>query len=483
MNDDFLRRLRPMPRAAFVHQLKARLDRLPRTRRLVAGPAYLRTLLIALLIGGAAFAVTMLSNRRDSIVAHVSAPAVRAQQPSAELTEDAAAAPVAHAADDELAPVVTHPVRRDSGPPIVQAASPPRESASNNASSTNAASPVTDAPAAGAPRGVAIGSGQIFVEGAGGTFPYPIFTAWTQQYRRLFGVPIDYAPLRDGGGAKLVQDKKVTFATVDIPWRAEELKASGLFQFPVLAGGVVPITRLAGVQASQVTLDGPTLARIYLGEITHWSDPPILKLNPNLALPSTRITLVYRADATPTNYVFKDYLSRGSPWFRSRYGVTTEIDVSPGSAARSNDSVADLVERTEGAIGYVDYIYAKAKGIDSIRLRNRDGKSVAATAESLQSAVAHADWAGSPAFAADLVDLPGEKTWPMTSAEFVIMSGQVNKPATRAAAWFFDWAYRTGSRSALEQGYIPMPPEVASQVRAMWAAALGRGTPPEPERQ
>jgi phosphate transport system substrate-binding protein len=294
-------------------------------------------------------------------------------------------------------------------------------------------------------------------------------------------VSVDYVLVGAGGGLKLVLNRGATFAGLDNPMGAEELKASGLFQFPMVAGGVVPIIRLDGVTAAQIKLDGSTLARIYLGEISYWNDPPIQKLNPGIGLPGTRITLVYRQDGSVSTLLFTGYLAANSPWFKARYGVRTQMDVSSGSAARGDNGMADLVQRTDGAIGYVDYLYARQHGIESIRLINKEGNAVAATPESLQSAITHADWRGTPGFGASLLDLTGEKTWPMTQASYVVMQSRVNKPHTAAAVQFFDWAYRNGSKAATEQGYVAIPPSVANQVRAMWASAIGRGVPTDPD--
>jgi phosphate transport system substrate-binding protein len=476
MNDDFLRHLRPRPRATFVHELKAKLDRLPRARPLISGPAYLRTLLVALLIGGAAFAVTMMSNRHEPIVARGATPVSQPRERSGpDVADTTASAPGARLREQELTPAITHAARREPAHLVIEVTSVPPERAAEKVGAASSAPVIAEADASRAVAGIAVvGEGVRWVEGAGGEFPYAIYTAWGKQYQRIAGVSVSYEVMGSGGGLKLLQNRGVTFAARDFPMDGAELKASGLFQFPMLVGAVVPIVHLAGVTPSQITLDGPTLARMYLGEISLWSDPPIQKLNPGLALPGTRITLAYRLDGSASTRTLTEYLSKQSHWFKSRYGTRTQIDVSPGAAVRGDNGMVDFVERTDGAIGYVDYLYARQHRVESIRLINKDGRIVPARPESLRSAVMHADWSGTPDFGASLVDLPGEKTWPMTAASYVVMQVQVNRPQTAAAVQFFNWAYRDGSETAAELGYGTLPPAVADQVRASWAATLGK---------
>jgi len=475
MNDEFLRHLRPRPRAAFVHELKSRLDRLPRSRPGVSGPAYLRTLLIALVIGGAAFAVTMMSTRHEPVVVQVGAPVSQSGPRSDEVAMPVSSQPSARAPDNALTPAIVHDARHDSMPRIAGVAPDARQRAADRIGVASAAPVVLEASVAQALAGIAIaGEGVHSIRGAGGVFPAAIYNEWSRQYLRANKVSLAYDWTGSGGGLKLLQNRLVTFAALDVPMSGAELKASGLFQFPMVAGGVVPIIHLAGVKSSQVRLDASTLARIYLGEIVRWSDPPIAQLNPDVALPNTRITLAYRMDSSTTTQLFTDYLSRSTTWFKSRYGVRSQIDVSPGAAVRGDDGMADLVQRTDGAIGYLDYVYAKQHGIESIRLINKEGAVVPATPESLQSAIAHADWLSAPGFGVSLVDLRGEQTWPMSSASFVVMREPIDQYQTAAAVQFFDWAYRNGSEAAKELGYVAIPPSVVSHVRASWAEALNR---------
>jgi phosphate transport system substrate-binding protein len=477
MNDELFRRLRPVPRAAFVHELKARLDRQPTVRLGARRPSVLRTLIVALLIGGAAFAMTMMSAQRKAAVEQSAAPALAPQQSVAEGSESLPPPPPVQLRK-EGTPVATRNAVREVEPPLLPAFPEASQSRPEAANAARALSELAQAPSTQVVTGIAFGglAGARSIEGAGTGFPGPVYEAWAKEFLRLTGVSVQYESLRSGDGAKLLQKNQLAFAATDVPWQAEALEEAGLFQFPVVASAVVPIVRLSGVPAWQVTLDGPTLASIYLGEITRWNDNRIRKLNPGLTLPGTRITLIFRSDGAAATYFFTEYLSKASMSFQSRYSVRAEIDVSPGTAARGNDGMADLVERTEGAIGYLDYNYAQAHAILPIRLINRNARVVPATRVSIQSAVAHADWAGAPGLAASLADMPGEQSWPIVGASYIMVRSHVDPTATRAALQFFDWGYRNGSATAAQLGYVTMPPGVADLVRAAWSASV-KGAP------
>jgi phosphate transport system substrate-binding protein len=478
MNDDFLRRLRPMPRAAFVHELKARLDRQASEDSFAGrGPAYLRTLLIALLIGGAAFAVTMLATRHASREAPMNA-SVSEGPRRLESARHIASSPLETSKNGEVTPAITRG-DRDAAPLGAEARSASQEGGARATSAAGAARAAPGEASAPLPAVLAIPQSAVrWIEGAGGAFPAPLYAAWNLEYRLSGGASVEYQATGSGGGLKLLASGRVAFAAVDAPLEASDMASSGLFQFPVAAGGVMPIARVDGVETGRITLDGPTLAGIYLGEITRWNDGSIAKLNPGLTLPDTRITLVYQLDASPWTLLFTYYLSRVDDRFKAGTGAKAQLDLSPGAAVRGEGGMADLVQRTNGAIGYIDYIYARQRGIESIRLFNRDGNAVRATPETLQSAVTHAAWGTTTGVGPSLVNLPGEKTWPITTASFAVMQSRTNRIPTLAAVRFFDWAYRDGSQTAAKLGYVPIPPVVANQVRETWAATLARPVPP-----
>src|SRR3984957_18882343 len=199
----------------------------------------------------------------------------------------------------------------------------------------------------------------VDISGAGATFPTPIYSKWADAYKKQTGIGMNYQSIGSGGGIKQIKARTVTFGASDMPLKPEDVKESGLVQFPMIIGGVVPAVNVKGVQPGQLVLDGATIASIYLGEITKWSDARIKKLNPKVALPDTAIAPVYRSDGSGTNFLFSDYLSKESPKFQSTIGANTSVQWPIGIGAKGNEGVANMTTQTDGAIGYVEYAYAK----------------------------------------------------------------------------------------------------------------------------
>src|SRR6202035_4245615 len=198
-------------------------------------------------------------------------------------------------------------------------------------------------------------------------------------------------------------------------------REAGLVQFPMIIGGVVPVVNFKGVKAGALTLDGATLAAIYLWEITKWNDASVQKLNPKLPLPATAIAPVYRSDGSGTNFLFSDYLSKTSPKFKDTIGAATSVQWPTGIGAKGNEGVANMTTQTDGAIGYVEYAYAKQNKMSYALLVNKAGKAVSPSADSFAAAAANADWAHAPAYYLILTDQAGAKSWPITGASFILV--------------------------------------------------------------
>jgi len=262
------------------------------------------------------------------------------------------------------------------------------------------------------------------ISGAGATFPYPIYAKWADAYKKLTGVGLNYQSIGSGGGIKQIKAKTVTFGASDMPLKPEDLQAAGLLQFPMVIGGVVPVVNIKGIQGGQLHLDGATVASIYLGDITQWDDPQIKRLNPKLALPSTAIAPVYRSDGSGTNFLFSDYLSKANPKFKSSIGANTSVQWPAGIGAKGNEGVANMTTQTDGAIGYVEYAYAKQNKMAYALLTNKSGAVVAPSADSFQAAAANADWAHSDGYYLILTDQAGAKSWPITGASFILLYKQ-----------------------------------------------------------
>jgi len=315
------------------------------------------------------------------------------------------------------------------------------------------------------------------ISGAGATFPYPIYAKWADAYKKQTGTGLNYQSIGSGGGIKQIKARTVTFGASDMPLKPEELKQAGLVQFPMIIGGVVPVVNVKGVGAGQLTLDGATLAGIYMGEITKWNDPRIRKLNPKLSLPDLAIAPIYRSDGSGTTFLFTDYLSRESAKFKSTVGAATSVQWPSGIGAKGNEGVANMTAQTAGAVGYVEYAYAKQNNMASTLMINKAGKAIAPTAETFQAAAANADWKNAPGYYLILNDQQGETSWPITGASFILVhAAPANPAATAAALKFFDWAYRNGGTMASELDYVPLPQALTNQIRATWKTEI-KGAP------
>ncbi len=315
------------------------------------------------------------------------------------------------------------------------------------------------------------------ISGAGATFPYPVYSKWADAYKKETGVGLNYQSLGSGAGIKMVEAKTVTFGATDMPLKPEELKAQGLVQFPMIIGGVVPVVNVKGITAGQLTLDGPTLASIYMGEIAKWNDPKIKKLNPKLALPDTAIAPIYRSDGSGTNFLFTDYLSKQSPKFKDSIGAATSVQWPTGIGAKGNEGLANMTAQTQGAIGYVEYAYAKQNKMASALLLNKAGKAVAPKAEAFQAAAANADWKNAEGYYLILTDQPGAASWPITGTSFILIHAMPPDPAAAAEALkFFNWAYKNGAEMASQLDYVPLPKPLIEQVRTTWKMQI-KGAP------
>ena len=311
------------------------------------------------------------------------------------------------------------------------------------------------------------------ISGAGATFPYPIYAKWADAYKKQTGVGLNYQSIGSGGGIKQIQAQTVTFGASDMPLSPKDLEKSGLVQFPTVMGGVVPVVNLDGVAPGTLVLDGPTLANIYLGNITSWDDPAIKKLNPGVKLPSQAIAIVHRSDGSGTTFIFTNYLSKVSADWQSKVGSSTSVEWPAGIGAKGNEGVANNVAQTKGAIGYVEYAYAKQNHLTYTKLINKSGKTVAPTAEAFSAAAANADWLGTPGFSVILTDQPGDQSWPIAGATFILIPKKPPDPAAAAEALkFFSWAYAHGGEMAEALDYVPLPESVVKAVEKMWASNI-----------
>ena len=326
--------------------------------------------------------------------------------------------------------------------------------------------------------GIAFGAASLAAQaaditGAGASFPYPIYAKWADTYKKETGVGLNYQSIGSGGGIKQIKAKTVTFGATDAPLPGKDLDASGLAQFPMVMGAIVPVVNLDGIKPGELTLDGATLAKIYMGQIKSWDDAAIAKLNPNTKLPKQAIVPVRRSDGSGTTFNFAYYLADISPEWKSKVGVATALEWPVGIGAKGNEGVANNVANTKGSIGYVEYAYAKQNKLTHTNMVNKAGKTVAPTSATFQAAAANADWKSQPGYGVILANQPGDQSWPMTAATWILIYKKpVDAATTGEALKFFAWAYAKGDKSAEELDYVPMPANVVADIQKMWSAEI-----------
>jgi phosphate transport system substrate-binding protein len=312
------------------------------------------------------------------------------------------------------------------------------------------------------------------ISGAGATFPYPIYAKWAEAYAAKTGLKMNYQSIGSGGGIAQIKAKTVDFGASDMPLSPAELDKAGLMQFPPVIGGEVMVVNLPGIQSGQMTLDGPTIADIYLGKITKWNDPAIGKLNPGLKLPDTSIAVVHRSDGSGTTFIFTNYLSKFSPVWKDKVSEGTSVEWPVGLGGKGNEGVAALTSRTAGAIGYVEYAYALQNKMVHAKLINRDGATLEPSSRVFQAAAANADWKSAPGFYLILTDQTGKESWPITGATFILMYKRQDQPErAKEVLKFFDWAYKNGGQLAESLDYIPMPPNAVTIFEESWRQIIG----------
>jgi phosphate transport system substrate-binding protein len=311
------------------------------------------------------------------------------------------------------------------------------------------------------------------ITGAGATFPFPIYSKWADAYKKETGNGLNYQSIGSGAGIKQIQAKTVTFGATDAPLKAEQLEKDGLVQWPMVMGAIVPVVNLEGIKPGELVLSGQLLGDIYLGKITKWDDPAIAKLNPKLKLPTDAITVVRRSDGSGTTFNFTDFLSKSSADWKSKVGQGTAVEWPVGVGAKGNEGVAGNISQTKNAIGYVEYAYAKQNKLTYAALVNKAGKTVQPTIASFQAAASNADWAKAPGYYVILTDQPGDASWPITAATFILMHKEpTDKAASAEAIKFFKWSFEKGGKAAEELDYIPMPEPVVKLIEKTWSSDI-----------
>jgi phosphate transport system substrate-binding protein len=309
------------------------------------------------------------------------------------------------------------------------------------------------------------------ITGAGSTFAAPIYTKWADAYQKAGGGKVNYQGIGSAGGIKQITAKTVDFAGSDAPLKDDELAKDGLFQFPTVVGGVVPAINVPGLKAGQLVLSGPVLGDIYLGKVKKWNDPEIAALNPGVKLPDLDIAVVRRADGSGTTFIWTDYLSKVNPEWKSKIGEGTTVAWPTGTGGKGNDGVAAFVQRLPGAIGYVEWAYAKQNHMTYTAMKNASGAVVQPETDTFKAAAAGANWKQS--FYQILTNEPGKKAWPVVGATFVLLHTAQDKPEQgKETLKFFDWAFKNGTPAADSLDYISLPPSVVTEIKSQWSAKV-----------
>ena len=311
------------------------------------------------------------------------------------------------------------------------------------------------------------------ITGAGATFPAPVYSKWAEAAKPVIGVELNYQAIGSGGGQNQILNRTVDFGASDAPMDAAKLASGNILQFPAVMGAVVVIVNVPGVEMDALKLPGDLLADIYAGKVSKWNDPRIVAANPGIPLPALAIAPVYRADGSGTSFVYTSYLSAVSAEWKSTVGAATSVKWPAGAGAKGNDGIAATVRNTKGAIGYVENAYATQNKLITVQLRNKAGHFVTPTAASFTAAAANGNWHDAKNFAVDLIDQPGDTSWPIVSATFILLPKNPADQARSANVMkFFDWAFKNGTATAVSLEYIPLPAPVQDAVRAAWHSEI-----------
>jgi len=305
-----------------------------------------------------------------------------------------------------------------------------------------------------------VGAQKIQINGAGATFPYPIYSKWFSEYNKLHPqIEVNYQSVGSGGGIRQLTNQTVFFGASDGPMTDQQLQAAPgkILHFPTVLGAVVPVYNLGGTKAD-LKFTGPLLADIFLGKITKWNDPAIAKANPGVSLPGTDITVAHRSDGSGTTYIWVDYLSKVSPEWKTKVGLATSVNWPTGVGGKGNEGVAGLVSQTPGAMGYVELIYALQNKISYGTVQNTAGEFVKASVESVTAAAAAATANMPPDFRVSITNAPGKGVYPVSSFTWLLFyEDPKDKAQSKAMVDFMKWALVDGQKYCAELGYAPLP--------------------------
>lgn len=313
------------------------------------------------------------------------------------------------------------------------------------------------------------GHAETAVMGTGSAFAAPIYTKWAEQEKASTGIAINYQPSGSSVGQLQVLKGLTDFGASDVPMEDSKLKEADIRQFPTVVGGYAVIVNIPGIAPGQLRLSAPVLADIFMGTIMSWDDARIAKLNPGVTLPKLAIALLYHAGESGGTYAISRYLAKNSDAWRSRMGVGMTLNWPAGAGVKGSYGAASTVPMTVGGIGYAEISYVVADHLATVQIQNKAGHFVLPTGETFAAAAENADW-NVPNYAVDLTDMPGEQSWPIVTATFVLVPKDPSKaPASNATLTFFKWAFANGDAAARALQFVPLPTKVKAEITSGWS--------------
>lgn len=300
------------------------------------------------------------------------------------------------------------------------------------------------------------------LSGAGSSAAAPIYRSWGRAYEKATGQALAYESAGSSAGMRKIGAREVGFGATDVAPAEAELRKAGLAVFPIAITGIAPVVNLPRLAEGQLRLNGPVLARIFMGQIGQWNAPEIAQLNPGLALPALPIKVIVRSDGSGTTYNYTDYLAKVHPDWQGRYGVKSSIAWPEGFiAAKGSEGVSKAVRETVGGISYVDFGYVREYGLNPVQMQNLAGEFLSPSNEGLRAALSHSDWASSGNFTSTLTHKPGRGSWPITMGTFAAVPLVTDKPQeTLPALKFFAWSFLHGDELVQQSNFVRLPTRV-----------------------
>ena len=321
----------------------------------------------------------------------------------------------------------------------------------------------------GAEKGAPKKESKIVINGAGATFPYPVYVNWAKEYEKATGIKVNYQGIGSGGGIRQVTERVVDFGGSDKMLSPQELDKRRLYQFPAIIGAIVVVYNLPGVGDTELKLSNRDVCDIFMGKVKYWDNPEIKNDNPNVKLPHQRITVIHRAEGSGTTWNFTYWLSQVCPEWKEKVGYGKVVEWPTGIGAKGNAGVTNYVKQTPGAIGYVEYAYKLQNNLSAAQLQSKDGNFVKPAEESFKAAASHASWKPENHFylPGNLLLQPGKNSWPLTAASMILLPRE-KKERNRLVIDFFDWSFKNGDSIAVKLGYVPLPESTKKMVRNYW---------------